>query len=257
MKKLFLTIAAFFLLTCHANAATLFESFDVRIGIFDAAKVSISYTLGPNSAFFAEIKTSGVFDTFYSFMAQYNTSGTFEGNRYTTKGYTQTTKSSSHMRTKTLMFDEKGLLTKRISTKDDFENAFDVAKQNPLPDAYDMQTVLLMMLKKLQTENTCALNKTVFNSKKIYHISIEDEGAVDYQNKKSPYSGKARRCHAFIHQEKVEKGDLLWQVSSERSIIFYVLTDPKTGLFFVPEVNIPSTPLGDLKAFATNYKIKD
>ena len=101
------------------------------------------------------------------------------------------------------------------------------------------------------------MSKTVFNSKKTYHINIEDEGTVFYQNKKTPFSGEARKCRAFIHQEKTEKGDLLWQVSSERSIIFYVLKDKKTGLSFVPEVNISSTPLGDLNAYATTYQTKD
>lgn len=257
MKKLFLSIALFLLVAHKAPAATLCESFNVKIGLFDAAKVDVSYALGQTPSFFSKIKTSGVFDTFYSFEAKYNTTSLFKNNQYITQKYTQNTKSSSHNRTKTLIFDEKGVLKKRISTKDEFENAVDVTLPDFIPDAYDMQTVLLMMLQRLKDSDTCALNKTVFNSKKIYHISIEDEGVLTYQNKKSPFSGSARKCHAFIHQERVEKGDLLWQVSSERSIIFYVLKDQKTGLPFVPEVNIPSTPLGDLKAFASTYQIKD
>lgn len=257
MKKLFLLTALLSALSIKANAATLSQNFDVRIGIFDAAKVSVSYTLGNNYTFSSEIKTSGMFDTFYSFNALYHTSGILRSNFFITKEYTQHTKSSSHIRTKKLVFDENGVIKKRISTKDDYENVVDVTLPDIIPDAYDIQTVLLMMLSKIQNNDTCALTKTVFNSKKIYHISIEDEGTTFYKNKKSPFSGNARKCHAFIHQEKTEKGDLLWQVSSERSIIFYVLKDEKTGLSFVPEVNISSTPLGDLNAFATTYQIKD
>ena len=257
MKKLFLLTAFLSALSIRANAATLTQSFDVRIGIFDAAKVNVSYTLGEQYTFSSEIKTSGMFDTFYSFNARYNTSGILKDNLFITKEYAQHTKSSSHRRTKKLVFDENGIIKKRISTKDDYENIVDVVLPDTTPDAYDIQTVLMMMLAKIQKDDTCALSKTVFNSKKIYHISIEDEGTVVYKNKKSPFSGKARKCHAFIHQEKTEKGDLLWQVSSERSIIFYVLKDKKTGLSYVPEVNISSTPLGDLNAFAATYQIKD
>lgn len=257
MKKLFLSAAFLFALSLRANAATLFETFDVRIGFFDAAKVSVAYSLGDNYAFSSEIQTSGMFDTFYSFKAQYNTFGILQNGAFITKNYHQSTKSSAHLRTKSLIFNEKGILQKRISTKDEYENAFDVVLPDTMPDAFDIQTVLLMMLSKIQKDDTCALNKTVFNSKKTYHISIEDEGITDYKSKKTPFAGNARKCRAFIHQEKTEKGDLLWQVSAERSIIFYVMQDQKTGLFFIPEVNISSTPLGDLNAYATTYQIKD
>jgi len=254
-KKLYLT-AFLCLWASHATAATLQESFNVHIGFFDAAKVNISYTLGTNYNFSSEIVTSGLFDTFYSFKAQYKTSGILNNNQFITNDYHQSTKSSSHMRTKNLIFDEKGILKKRVSTKDEYEKSVDVTLPNPSPDAFDIQTVLLMMLSNLQNKNTCALNKTVFNSKKTYHISIEDEGITEYQNKKTPFKGKARKCRAFIHQEKTEKGDLLWQVSAERSILFYIMQDQTTGLFFVPEVNISSTPLGDLNAYAVTYQIR-
>ena len=257
MKKLFLTAAFLSALSFHANAATLTQSFNVRIGFFDAAKVNVSYTLGTNYAFASEIQTSGMFDTFYSFRAHYNTSGVLRNKAFITKKYTQNTKSSAHMRTKSLIFNQGGILEKRLSSKDNDERSVDVILPASMPDAYDIQTVLLMMLSNLQNNNTCALTKTVFNSKKTYHISIEDEGTLSYKNKKTPFKGLARKCHAFIHQEKTEKGDLLWQVSAERSIVFYLMQDHKTGLYFVPEVNISSTPLGDLNAYATNYQIKD
>ncbi|MBO7098107.1 MAG: hypothetical protein J6W11_05675, partial [Alphaproteobacteria bacterium] len=61
----------------------------------------------------------------------------------------------------------------------------------------------------------------------------------------------------FIHQEKAEKGDLLWQISAEKSIVLYLMKDEKTGLFFVPEIEISSTPLGDLKAYLKTYQLKE
>ena len=257
MKKIFSAAVLFCTFALSTKAATLTQNFDVRIGIFDAAKVSVSYTLGNTYAFSSEIKTSGMFDTFYSFKAQYNTSGILQNGAFITKNYHQSTKSSAHTRTKSLIFNEKGILQKRISTKDEYENSVDVILPDTMPDAFDIQTVLLMMLSALQTKDTCALNKTVFNSKKTYHISIEDEGMTEYKSKKTPFAGNARKCLAFIHQEKTEKGDLLWQVSAERSIVFYLMQDKKTGLFFIPEVNISSTPLGDLNAYAKTYEIKD
>lgn len=254
-KKFYITIFLCGLFT-SSQAKMLTQNFDVQIGVFDAAKVKVAYNLSPDYTFFCDIQTAGLFDTFYSFNAQYTTKGEFKDNTYITKDYHQKTKSSAHIRTKRLAFDEKGILKYRVSSKDGVEKTVDVASVLSA-DVYDLQTVLLMMLSKFEQTQSCNLQKTVFNSKKIYHIRIEDEGDVNYANKKTPFKGQAHKCQIFIHQEKAEKGDLLWQISAEKSIVFYLMKDEKTGLFFVPEIEISSTPLGDLKAYLKTYQLKE
>lgn len=254
MKKTFYIILLLCGFFCKAHAVPLTQSYDIQIGVFDAAKVNFTYDLDPNYAFSSHIQTAGIFDTFYSFYAQYTTKGVFKNNMYITKDYHQKTKSSAHIRTKRLLFDENGILKYRVSSKDGDEKTVNVQLPLTSVDVYDLQTVLIMLLSTYQQTQSCNLQKTVFNSKKTYHIRVEDAGDVDYANKKTPFKGQAHKCRIFIHQEKAEKGDLLWQISAEKSIVFYLMKDAKTGLSYIPEIEISSTPLGDLKAYLKTYR---
>ena len=236
-----------------ANAAALSQNFDVKIGVFDAAKVNVTYHIDNGEYFFSsKMKTSGLFDSFYSFKAEYVTSSIFQDGNFISKDYRQSTQSSAHVRTKRLIFDQNGILLQRQSSKDDAMKIVDVQIPNTNIDTYDIQSVLLMMIENFIKSETCEMQKTVFNGKKTYHIRLKDEGRTLFNDKKVKISGDAHKCSAFIHQDGAEKGDLLWQVSAEKSIIFYLMKDKKTGLVFVPKIEIGSTPLGDLEAYLTD-----
>lgn len=238
---------------CRLEAASLKQSFDVKIGLFDAAKVDVFYDLkDSNYLFKSNISTSGMFDNFYSFKAEYVTSGIINKGNFITQDYHQATKSSAHLRTKRLIFDKNGRLTQRQSSKDQDNKTVDIELPLKKTDIYDIQSVLLMMIKQFGQTDSCEMNKTVFNGKKIYHISLKDGGRTFFNDKKVKISGDAHKCSAFIHQDDAQKGDLLWQVSAERAIVFYLMKDKKTGLVFVPKIEIGSTPLGDLKAYLTD-----
>ena len=257
IKRLLLTFLLCGIVS-NAKSASLSQTFDVEIGFFDAAKVNMSYTLNNSDyTFSAHMSTSGLFDTFYSFDAHYKTIGIIRPSHYITTDYTQKTKSASHLRTKQLIFDDNGVLIRRTSSKDEVKKTVDIDLPSFKVDAHDIQTVLIMLIKNFQTQNSCNLNKTVFNGKKTYHITLKDEGRVLYQNKKVKVSGTAHKCSAFIHQDNAQKGDLLWQTTAEKPILFYVMRDEKTGLIFVPEIEIASTPLGDLDAYMTDLTIED
>ena len=258
MKKylcLFLTLLIF---SPQINAATIEQTFQVEIGVFDAASVSFAYRLDPEIyTFSSQIKTSGLFDSFYSFQADYFTSGNIKSNTFITQQYTQKTVTSSHTRTKSLLFDNNGILTRRISSKNGQNKEVDIALPSMKIDAFDIQTVLMMLIKNFQQKHSCDIHKTVFNGKKIYHITVKDSGRILFKDKRVSLKGEAYECAAFIHQENAEKGDLLWQVSAERSIKFYLMTDKATSLPFLVKMEIASTPLGKLEAYMTDLNIKE
>jgi len=256
MKKKFYGTLFLCFLSFAAKAATLKQSFDVKIGLFDAAKVDMSYSLSDSDySFSSKIKTSGLFDTLYEFKAEYLTTGMIDGEKWRASDYHQKTKTATHLRTKRLVFNRDGTLIQRQSAKDGAVKTVDVEIPDISIDAYDIQTALIMMIKTFQQNDSCALDKTIFNGKKVYHISLKDGGRVLFEDKKIKIKKEAHKCLAYIHQDGAEKGDLLWQVSAERPIVFYLMKDDQTGLPFVPKVEISSTPLGDLKASMTTMEI--
>ena len=257
MKKYIIALSGL-LFTFKAHATTVEETFDVEIGIFDAAKVHMAYTLTETDyTFSSQIETAGLFDKFYSFKASYLTSGFFDKSSLITQKYHQFTQSSAHKRSKYLVFNPQGTLTKRISTKDDQQKEVDITLPQTKIDNFDIQTALTKLIKNFSKTNSCDLNQTVFNGKKVYHITVKDSGRTLLREEKLPVKGQAYECIAFIHQEQVTEGDLLWQVSSERSIKFYLMLDKATDLPFLAKMEIASTPLGKLEAYMTDLNIKE
>ncbi len=230
-------------------ASGLEQTFKVEIGPFDAALAKLSYQkTNDKYAFLSSIQTMGFFDVLYSFKADYQTEGKINGAGLTATFYEQKTASSAHQRAKKLLFDQNGVLYQRESTKDKDKRLVDVTIPEVQIDAYDMQTVLMMLIKNFEKTGKCDLKKTVFNGKKIYQINIQDK------NEETIEGEKVQKCAAFIHQEHLEKGDLLWQVSSERYILMYLAKAPKTGLPFLKKLEIDSTPLGKLTASLQTLK---
>ncbi|MBR2299283.1 MAG: DUF3108 domain-containing protein [Alphaproteobacteria bacterium] len=257
MKK-YLLLTLIFISTFTANAATVEQSFNVEIGVFDAANVNISYQLDEKAySFSSQIQTDGMFDKFYSFKASYFTSGFIFKNRLSAQDYRQTTQSSAHKRTKRLIFNNNGILAKRISTKDNEKKEVNIVLPQRKIDAFDIQTALALLIRNFIDTQSCDLDQTIFNGKKIYHISIKGSKRTLLNDKKLPVKGEAFECHAFIHQENLDKGDLLWQVSSERSIKFYLMLDKASHLPFLAKMEIASTPLGKLEAYITDLTIKE
>ena len=250
MKKYVLILYLFISLWSNLTYAKGIEqTLKVEIGPFDAALAKLSYQKNKDKyAFSSSIKTTGLFDVLYSFKADYQTEGKINDAGLTASFYEQKTISSAHKRAKRLLFDQNGVLYQRESIKDKDKRLVDVTIPEVKIDAYDMQTVLMMLIENFEKTGKCDLKKTVFNGKKIYHINIQDK------NEETIEGEKVRKCAAFIHQENLEKGDLLWQVSSEKFILIYLAKAPQTGLPFLKQLEIDSTPLGKLKATTKTFK---
>ena len=258
MKKYIQIFALILLFSKNVSASMIEQTFKVEIGPFNAAIVKIAYQLTDQQyKFDSKINTSGIFDTFYTFKANYATAGLINEDRLITASYEQEAQSSSHIRKKKLLFDNNGILKGRTSSKDGIEKNVSIEPLKKHADCFDIQTALMMLITQFKNTKSCNMQKTIFNGKKIYHITLEDNGRILFKDKKVAISGEAHKCTAFIHQENVEEGDLLWQVSSERSINFYLMKDKITSLPFLLKVEIGTTPLGKLEAYMTDLKIKE
>lgn len=253
MKKYLLIL---FLIICLSvntvHASGILQTFKVEIGPFDAAMVKFSYHKNENAYdFFSSIQTTGIFDVFYSFQADYQTVGKIVGENFVTTDYTQTAVTSAHRREKKLLFNEKGQLYRRESSKDKEKKIVDIVVPQIKIDAFDIQTVFVMLIDSFQKAENCNLKKTIFNGKKIYHFEVKDKGEAILADE------KVRKCEAFIRQENLEKGDLLWQVSSEKFILLYLSQGQKTDITFLKQLEIDSTPLGKLKATTQTFEEQD
>ena len=53
-----------------------------------------------------------------------------------------------------------------------------------------------------------------------------------------------------------EGDDLLWQLSSDRPIYFWILKDAASGAPFIARVKINETPLGEMNVYTTKIEVK-
>ncbi len=256
-------IVYFFIFCCLlpncVQAATVEHRLNVGIGFFDAARVSMTYNLDKQSYEFAStVKTAGTFGKLYLFEALYSSEGIFKDGHTVTRDYRYETKSSSHLRTKQLVFDENGVLDHRLSSKDGKPKRVEITLPDTPFDASDLQTVFASVARQIIDNNFCAMEKTVFDGKKNYKVVFKDEGKETLKDEEIPYSGEALKCSVYIQSlDEEDDGDLLWNTTSDRPIYFWVLQDSESKLPFLAKIEIKSTPLGRLKAYTTEVFIKD
>ena len=221
-------IVCFFINCCLfpncVQAATVEHRLNVGIGFFDAARVSMTYNLDKqNYEFASTVKTAGTFGKLYLFEALYSSEGIFKDGHTVTRDYRYETKSSSHLRTKQLVFDENGVLDHRLSSKDGKPKRVEITLPDTPFDASDLQTVFAATARQITDYNFCAMEKTVFDGKKHYKVIFEDEGKTTLQDKETPYSGEALKCSVYIQSlNQEDDGDLLWNTTSDRPIYFWV-----------------------------------
>lgn len=256
-------IVSFLILICLLPTAvfgkTVEHHLNAEIGIFDAARITMSYELKNNTYKFSSVvKTAGMFGKLYLFEALYSSHGFFKNRHAVTRNYSYETKSSSHTRTKQLVFDENGILDYRLSSKDGKPKRVDITLPDTPFDASDLQTVFAMLARQIKEDKFCDMQKIVFDGKKNYKVVIKDEGKEKLSDEDIPYSGDSLKCSLYISSlEKEEDDDLLWNTTADRPIYFWVLEDNQTKLPFLAKIEIKSTPLGKLKAYTTGISIKD
>ncbi len=252
MKKNIVFYIFFALLPFAVQARTIEAKYDVDIGVFDAAKLEVSYKIEPKSyKIDTTVLTDGIFDTFYPFRAEYRASGRFSGKRAVSADYRYRAKSRSHVRTKRLVFDENGNLTARESRKDGKSKSVGVSGLNPAADAHDLLTIFALLNRQIGSQRTCEANLLVDDGKKQYSVTTQDDGEETLEGK------SLKRCTLQIAEINTDDDDDLWQTTAERPLLFWLETEPETGMPYIVQIQVASTPLGHVVARLEHLDVKD
>lgn len=259
MKKIAVFLLFICLLPSAAFSASIEQRLNVRIGFFDAARVNMNYDLTENKYNFSSaVSTAGTFGDLYEFNASYSSSGIFTKNKVITKDYNYVTKNKSHTRTKQLVFDKNGTISHRLSTKDGEPKRVNITPPQTPFDAYDMQTVFAVLTRQITLNKFCAMEKVIFDGKKTYKITINDEGKETLNDPEITFNGESLKCSMHITALDDEgDNDLLWNTTADRPVYFWILHDKRSGLPYLAKIEIKTTPLGKLKAYTTAIVAKD
>jgi len=260
MKKAILFIlAAGILKTSSAAAFEVRHDFNVSIGPFDAAVAQFTYTLNPSDyGVNSKVKTDNLFNTLYPFKANYATTGKIKKDKFETATYHYDSQSRFNKRSKELVYDDNGRPVYRLSTKNGKQKKGNVDTAIDSTDTTDLQTIFAKLAKQYNDVRFCDARMQVFDGKKRFDVIFKDEGKEELPAaENTPFSGQAAKCSIYIDKLGAKGDDLLWELTSDRPIYFWMMEDPQTHKPFIVKIIIEDTPLGRLEAYAQNVEIKD
>jgi len=245
-------------LPASAHALTVKHYLTAIIGPFNASKTEFEYTLQPDSyAVISTVKTSGLFNTLYPFEAKYETSGRIRNNKIETISYKHSSKSRFTKRSKELVYNDKGKPIYSLSVKNKEEKKRIIDTPPDAVDSNDLQTVIALFAKQYNTKRSCDGIMRVFDGKRRFNVIFKNEGAeLIKANDHSPFSGTAIKCSMYIDKLASTGNDLLWKMTSERPIYFWILEDSTTQAPFIAHVHIGDTPLGEMNVYASKIRVK-
>ncbi len=259
MKKIILS-ALFSLFFCQtAQAFSVNHDFTVILGVFNASDTKFSYSLTPKDyAVNSTVKTAGFFDSLYPFEAVYSTTGKIKKNEMETASYKYQSKSRFSKRSKELVYDKNGNPLYRISSRNDKSKKVKIEENPNNADTTDLQTVLAKLAKQYNDLRFCDSRMEVFDGKRRFDVIFKDEGIEELPaNEYSDISGKAAKCSMYIDKLGSKEDDLLWELTSDRPIYFWLMEDKDKKMPFIARISINETPLGKLDAYAKKITIKD
>ncbi len=251
----------FLLFLCNtAQASGIKHDFIVHIGPFDASRTSFEYTLDKEH-YRAQsvVQTNGFFDVVYPFSAHYLTSGKINPDgELQTEVYKYASQTRTNRRTKELIYNDEGVPVYRLSSKNDKSKKVEITQDPKNDGTTDLQTVFAEMAKQYNEVRFCDSRMEVFDGKRRFAVIFKDEGDEPINaNEYSPFSGTAHKCSLYIDKLDNTGDDLLWQITSDRPIYFWILEDKQSKLPFISRIHIDSTPLGELNVYAQNITVKE
>ena len=200
--------------------------------------------------------TQNLFNTLYSFEGRYKSTGKILAHGVWAETYETTSKTRSHLRGKTIFYDKFGKPYQRVSFKDKKQNTVIIDDVPETVDTADLQTVFAELLADFKKTGACGLKREVYDGKKHYNVIVEDKGTFgryfDFTGKEE----KARKCQVYIENLKKNNDNVLWDVTADRPINFWVGTDKNTKMPYILEIGIDSTPLGALKVLLRTLETK-
>lgn len=259
MKKYFIYSLLFVLWANPVSAFSVEHQFTVFLGPFNASQTKFSYTLSAqNYAVNSAVRTAGLFDSLYPFKADYSTSGKIDGERLVTASYRYSSRSRFNHRGKELVYDEDGRPVYRISSKND-KTKRTAVEQNPTNDnTTDLQTVFAALSRQYNQVKFCDSRHEVFDGKRRFDVIFKDEGKTDLAvSEYSPFAGSATKCSMYIDKLGAKGDDLLWELTSDRPVYFWIMEDAASGKPFIARINIEDTPLGRLDVYTSQIVVKE
>ena len=258
IKKFLAAVWLATLLPNNACALAVKHHFTAFIGLFNASTAEFEYDLKPAAyAVRAIVRTYGTFGFLYPFEADYYTGGNIEGDFLETSAYRYTSKSRFNQRSKVMIYDENGLPVYAVSSKNGKEKKKAIEACTDNKNTTNLQTVLAAIARQYQKMGFCDSKIPVFDGKRRFDVIFRDEGTEEIKaNEYSPYAGKAAKCSMYIDKLGAEGDDLLWQLSSDRPVYFWILKDKQSGAPFIARVKIDETPLGEMNVYTTKIEVK-
>ncbi len=259
MKKTLLTALFICLSASGAQAFSVEHQFKVGIGTFDASRTSFTYALDNKSySVNSSVKTNGFFDVLYPFKAGYSTTGIITKNGLETRSYHYDSKTRFNTRSKDLIYNEQGMPTHRISSKNGKEKTVEIEQSIDNKDTTDLQTVFAELAKQYNDVKFCDSRQQVFDGKRRFDVIFKDEGQEELKaDENSPFGGLASKCSMYIDKLESEGDDLLWELTSDKPVYFWILPEPQSQKPFIARINVGATPLGELNVYTTKVTVKD
>lgn len=202
------------------------------------------------------VRTNGTFGFLYPFEANYYTGGSIEGDRLETSAYRYTSQSRFNKRSKVMIYNEDGQpvlpsAAKRQGKEKEIEATADSKNTT------NLQTVLAAIARQYNLVGFCDSRIPIFDGKRRFDAIFRDEGKEEIKaNEYSAFAGRAAKCSMYIDKLGAEGDDLLWQLSSDRPIYFWILKDAASGAPFIARVKINETPLGEMNVYTTKIEVK-
>lgn len=251
-------LAALLLGAQPAQAFSVRHDFSVQIGPFDASRTNFEYALTPTEyRVESTVKTNGLFDTLYPFRADYATTGKINGDNMETRSYKYKSQSRFTSRSRELVYDRNGKPLYRLSAKNGKEKKVDILPDAKNKDTTDLQTVFAELARQYNRFKFCDSRMEVFDGKRRYDVIFKDEGKELLNDETLPYKGEAVKCSMYIDSLGSSGDDLLWDVTQDEPIYFWIMEDGVRKLPFIAKIEIDSTPLGRLQLLTQNITIKD
>ena len=255
-KKLSLLVLIGWLISVNNGYANGFsQTMDVHIGMFDAANIKLDFSEeNHNFNIKAEVETDNFFDTLYPFLGIYSSKGKFGKNGLKPEIYETYTKSRKNVRTKQILYNDKGKAYKRISTKNDKRNEVAIKNVPSHADSADLQSIFAELIGNFSKNRDCSLKREVYDGKKYYRVIAENKGFESRYFDFLKRTENAYKCSIYIENLKNNNDNILWDVSADKPISLWIGIDYKAKLPYVLEIKIDSTPLGELKVLPTSLK---
>lgn len=248
------TLKYFLIIVCFlpklAQSYQADQNFIIEAAIFNNTKGHISYAVNSENYFvISSIKTDGLLNKIYNYSAKYETNGKIAGDKTIAASYQYHSSGNSTQRTKLIEMDDSGIPIRRLSSKNSKKKENTIEKPRFAFDAPDMQTAFILLVRQFREKNFCDMEKEIYDGKKHYRIIFRDLGKSFPADAKINIDGDVWQCSMRMQQLKEDDKDLLWDLTSNTPINFWIAKDKETNIPYIVKIQIDSTPIGCIKAY--------